>query len=113
MKSVKHLLGIQALRYLGNSARTVQTVAVCGGAGSDLLTDAISAKADAFVTADVRYHTFQKANGTIALIDAGHWETEQVVLQPIAARLKAAARSAHEPLHVLITKHNTNPMKTI
>ena len=72
-----------------------------------------AAKADVFITADVRYHAFQKANDTIALIDAGHWETEQIILKPIADRLRSAARAAHEPLTVFITKHKTNPIKIL
>ena len=113
LKSLKRKLGARALRYTGNLAYKIQNVAVCGGAGSDLLPDAIKAKADAFVTADVRYHAFQKANDIIALIDAGHWETEQIILKPIADRLRFTARTAHEQLIVFITKHKMNPMKTI
>jgi len=104
LQSIKRKLNIRSLRYTGSLTRKIQKVAVCGGAGSDLLTDAITEKADVFVTADVRYHAFQKANNTIALVDAGHWETEQVILKPIANRLRSAARAAHEPLTVFITK---------
>jgi dinuclear metal center YbgI/SA1388 family protein len=113
LKSIKRTLNVVALRYTGSLAHKIQTVAVCGGAGSDLLPDAIAEKADAFITADVRYHTFQKASHSIALIDAGHWETEQIILKPIAARLRSAARAAHEPLTVFITKYKTNPIKII
>jgi dinuclear metal center YbgI/SA1388 family protein len=113
LKSLKRILSIGALRYTGSLTHKIQNIAVCGGAGSDLLPDAITAKADVFITADVRYHAFQKANDTIALVDAGHWETEHVILKPIAARLRSAARAAHEPLSVFITKHKTNPIKTI
>jgi dinuclear metal center YbgI/SA1388 family protein len=113
LKSLKRTLGVGALRYTRGLAHKIQNIAVCGGAGSDLLPDAITAKADVFVTADVRYHAFQKANDTIALIDAGHWETEHVILKPIADRLRSAARAAHEPLNVFITKHKTNPIKII
>jgi dinuclear metal center YbgI/SA1388 family protein len=111
LKSMKRTLGIGALRYTGSLTRKIQNIAVCGGAGSDLLPDAIAAKADVFVTADMRYHSFQKADDTIVVIDAGHWETEQVILKPIAARLRSAARAAHEPLTVCIAKHKTNPIK--
>lgn len=113
LKSLKRTLGVGTLRYTGSLTRKIQNIAVCGGAGSELLPDAIAAKADVFVTADVRYHAFQKANETIALIDAGHWETEQIILKPIAARLRSAANAAHEPLNVFITKHKTNPIKII
>ena len=113
LKSMKQTLGIGALRYTGSLAHKIQNVAVCGGAGSDLLPDAIAAKADVFVTSDIRYHAFQKAEGTIALIDAGHWETEIIILKPIADRLRFAARAAHKPLTVFITKHKTNPIKIL
>jgi putative NIF3 family GTP cyclohydrolase 1 type 2 len=113
LKSIKQTLGIGALRYTGSLTHKIQNVAVCGGAGSDLLPEALAAKADVFVTSDIRYHAFQKAENTIALIDAGHWETEQIILKPIADRLRSAARAAHTPLSVFITKHKTNPIKIL
>ena len=113
LKSIKQSLGAGTLRYTGNLGHNIQTVAVCGGAGSDLLPDAMNAKADVFVTSDVRYHAFQKAEETIALVDAGHWETERVILKPIADRLRSAARTEQKPLTVFITKHNTNPIKIL
>jgi len=113
LRSLKRILSVEALRFTGSLTHKIQNIAVCGGAGSDLLPEAITAKADALITADVRYHAFQKANNSIALIDAGHWETEHVILKPIAARLRSAARAAHEPLTVFITKHKTNPIKIL
>lgn len=113
LKSIKRTLDVGVLRYTGSLSNKIQNVAVCGGAGSDLLSDAIEEKADAFVTADVRYHAFQEANDNIALIDAGHWETEQIILKPIAARLRSAARAANKSLTVFITKHKTNPIKIL
>jgi dinuclear metal center YbgI/SA1388 family protein len=113
LSSAKRILGANALRFTGNLTRPVQSIAVCGGAGSDLLPDAIAAKADVFLTADVKYHVFQKAQDTIALVDAGHWETERVILKPLVARLYSATRALREPLKVFITKQNTNPVKFI
>ncbi len=113
MKLLKRRLKIRTLRYTGSLAHRIQYVAVCGGAGTDLLPDAIKAKADVFITSDVRYHTFQKANETIALIDAGHWETEHVILKQIMERLRFAARATHEPLTVFITKQKTNAVKIL
>jgi putative NIF3 family GTP cyclohydrolase 1 type 2 len=55
----------------------VHKVAVCGGSGSFLIRDAISAGADAFVTGDLKYHQFFESEGRILLADAGHFETEQ------------------------------------
>jgi len=107
---VKRSLRASSLRFSGMTGQTVKRVAVCGGSGSELLEDAIRAKANVLVTADVRYHGFQAANGQIALVDAGHYETEHVVLNPIADRLRAWAKTRGENLVVTITKKSTNPI---
>ncbi|MBN1397481.1 MAG: Nif3-like dinuclear metal center hexameric protein [Bacteroidetes bacterium] len=113
LKLVKQALGCRALRFTGKLSAKIQTVAVCGGSGSDLLPDAIASKADVFITADIKYHTFQTAAGRIALADAGHWETERVVLKNIAAKIRSIAKKNGASLSVLITKQNTNPIQTI
>jgi dinuclear metal center YbgI/SA1388 family protein len=113
LKSLKRTLGSDVLRFTGNTASKIQKVAICGGSGSDLLSDAIAVQADVFITADIHYHTFHSAVDKIALVDAGHWETEQFILNPVADRLRSAARLAHKPLSVYITKHLTNPIQTI
>ncbi|MCF0054484.1 Nif3-like dinuclear metal center hexameric protein [Dyadobacter sp. CY356] len=56
--------------------KKIQKVAVCGGAGSFLLSDAIRAKADVFVTADYKYHEFFDADNSIMICDIGHFESE-------------------------------------
>lgn len=55
----------------------IKTVAVCGGAGSFLLGNAAAAGADAFVTADLKYHEFFGPEGRFMLCDVGHFESEQ------------------------------------
>ena len=107
---VKKVLHADSLRYTGSLSQKVNRVAVCGGSGSELLEDAIRANADVYVTADIRYHTFQSAKGRIALVDAGHFETEHLVLQSIADRLRSWARSNGEKIPVTVTKQSTNPI---
>ncbi|OGU18517.1 MAG: Nif3-like dinuclear metal center hexameric protein [Ignavibacteria bacterium GWA2_55_25] len=109
LKKIKAALRAEAVRYSGRLNRQVQRVAVCGGSGSDLLRDALATHADAFVTADVKYHAFHEAGDRLTLIDPGHWETEHVILKPIAERLKRHARTTGEPLEVFTTNIRTNP----
>jgi len=75
-------------RYTAGNKRRISSVAVCGGSGSDLLETAASKKADAFITADIKYHTFDEALDKILLIDAGHYETEIFSLDEVQKRLK-------------------------
>ncbi|HUL45290.1 MAG TPA: Nif3-like dinuclear metal center hexameric protein [Bacteroidota bacterium] len=90
---VKKRLRVSFLRYGRARKRRIHRVAVCGGSGSDLLQNAIRQGADAFVTADVRYHRFEEAEGQILLVDAGHFETEVPVLQNLIERIRTECRA--------------------
>jgi dinuclear metal center YbgI/SA1388 family protein len=111
--SVKRALGIPHLRYTGNLNQKIESVAVCGGSGSSLLEEAIAIGADAFVTSDIRYHAFQDANARIALIDAGHYETEVPVVRHLARTLEARLRKQQEHINVFVAKTSTNPTRYI
>lgn len=67
----------KGIRYTSANQTLIRSVAVCGGSGSFLLRDAIQAGADAFVTADFKYHQFFDAEGKILIADIGHFESEQ------------------------------------
>lgn len=60
-----------------NSEFKIQKVALCGGSGAFLIGDAKGCGADVYLTADLKYHDFQSAEGRIVLADIGHYESEQ------------------------------------
>ena len=74
---VKKNLGCDALRHSDFLGKKIKKVAVCGGSGFFLLDNVKRCKADAYVTADIKYHDFFEADGQLLLVDAGHYETEQ------------------------------------
>lgn len=113
LEHVADRLDADSLRFVGDEGRDVRRVAVCGGSGSSLLKAAIRAGADAYVTADITYHTFFEpldASGAprLALIDAGHYETEWISERLIATRLA----EAFPDLTVQRTQHRTSPIAT-
>ena len=112
LRIVKKAVGATHLRVSG-SPRSVRTVAVCGGSGSDLISRARSAGADVFVTGDVKYHAHQESSRHFAIVDAGHWETEHLVLPEIARRLRLAMKQRRAAGQVYVTRTHTNPMYTI
>lgn len=96
LERVRIALNCESLRFTGSSDEQIQTVAVCGGSGGSLIGDAIRAGADAFVTADLTYHRFFEVlnpNGLtrMALVDAGHYETEAFAEELLASRLSRIA----------------------
>ena len=81
LKHAASVLESSTLRFAGHLAMPIGTVAVCGGAGADLIPKALACNADAYLTADLRYHQYFDVLGLdgearMALIDAGHYETE-------------------------------------
>lgn len=81
LEKLKALTGIPVIRYSGDAARTVTTIAVCGGSGSDLISAAARAGADAFVTGDIKYHAFTQAPDDMIVADIGHYESEKFSLE--------------------------------
>ena len=85
---VKTALGANGLRCAGPEKR-VQLFGVCGGAGADFIPDAAARGCDAYITADVKHHQFLWAGELgIALVDAGHFSTENVVVPVLAGWLR-------------------------
>ncbi len=76
LKKVKQTLG-GVLRHSHIIDKKVEKVAVCGGSGSFLIDAAYRSGADIFITADIKYHDFFLHNGSMTIVDAGHFETEQ------------------------------------
>lgn len=104
---VSKSLKIKTFRFTKGLNSKIKKIAVCGGSGSDLLDAAIKSEADAFITADVKYHTFQDAENKILLIDAGHYETEIHALDEIKKRLE---KSLSDKIKVYKFTGNTNPV---
>jgi hypothetical protein len=104
---LKTQFGLQAIRHTPFLNKPVRTVAVCGGAGSFLTHAAIRAGADAFITADIKYHEFFDADAKLLLADIGHFESEQFTTHGIASYLK----SKFPTFAVLQTEVSTNPVR--
>lgn len=73
---LKTNMNLEIVKHTNFPNRKIKKVAVCGGAGIFLLSDAKRAGADAFVTADIKYHEFFDAEGQLILCDIGHYESE-------------------------------------
>ncbi len=106
LKLLKKSLDSGCIKHSKLLNKSVKRIAVCGGSGSFLITDAINAKADVFVTADIKYHDFFNADNKILLVDAGHYETEQFSKELIHYVLKRKFST----FAFLISKVNTNPI---
>lgn len=73
-----------------DGGKEISRVLVCSGSGGEFIADAISGGFDALVTSDIKHHTFliAKENG-VSLFDAGHFETEDICVEPLKELLQA------------------------
>ena len=74
---VKRVFNPGCLKYSPLMQKKIQKVAVCGGSGNFLISNALASGADAFITGEIKYHDYFMAENKILLIEAGHYETEQ------------------------------------
>ena len=87
---VRDALGCRTIRSVGSPEEVVKTVALCSGSGGEGIYSAYHAGADVYVTADVKHHEAQLAFELgMNLIDAGHFETENIICSFMAEFLES------------------------
>jgi dinuclear metal center YbgI/SA1388 family protein len=77
LQLLKRTFNTGVIKHTKLKGKPAKKIAVCGGSGSFLLNQAITAKADFFVTGDFKYHQFFDAENKIVIADIGHFESEQ------------------------------------
>ena len=103
---LKNNLNAKVIRHTTLMKDNIKKVALCGGAGSFLLRDAITSGADIFISGDFKYHEFFDADNRIIIADVGHYEGEQFTKELIYENL--SKKFANIALH--FTEVNTNPI---
>lgn len=89
LKTVQETLCCYGLKYTGDLDSEVKNISVCSGSGSSFLQEAAEKGADVLLTSDAKYHDHQQAAQLgIALIDAGHFETERIVCPVLVKKIK-------------------------
>jgi dinuclear metal center YbgI/SA1388 family protein len=89
IEKVKSVLGSTYLRVSGNRDAVIRRVAVVGGAGGDFVATASRSRADVLITGEIRHHEALLAEHMgVALLDAGHYETEKPALELFADKLR-------------------------
>ena len=106
LKLISGVFDARGVRYSKPTGKIISKVALCGGSGISLLGDAISSGADVFMTADLKYHDFFRAENKIFLVDAGHFETEKFSCEI----LKDLIIKKFPKFAVRFSETNTNPI---
>lgn len=101
---VKEALGLSFVTGI-SAGKTVNKVALCGGAGIDFIAEALEHGADTYVTGDIKYHEAQNAVFSgLNLIDATHQGTELPVVAVLADKLSLRLAAAGFAAQVLTAR---------
>lgn len=107
LQMVKTKMQVEAIRHSSFLNKKIKKVAVLGGSGSEAISKAIQAGADAFLTADLKYHQFYEAENQILLADVGHFESERYTKNYIVDYLTKKMPN----FAIILSEENTNPVK--
>ncbi len=103
---LKEKLELKVIRYTPFENREIKSVAICGGAGSFLLENAIHSGAQAFISSDFKYHEFFNAENKLIIADIGHYESEKFT----KSLLYELILKKFPTFALLLSKLNTNPV---
>ncbi len=106
-----HLLrssfSLPVIKHSPFRSKPVSRIALCTGSGSFLISEALQAAADVFITADLKYHDFFVPSDRLVLADIGHYESEHWVKE----WLYAVLIEKFPNFAFLISGINTNPVQ--
>jgi len=111
-QKIKEVLKIDKLKVRGDINQKIKKVALCSGSGADFITAASSKGADLYITGDVKYHEAQLAEELgINLIDAGHFETENIFKELVYDYLNNKKVKCKLDFNIFKSEVSTNPWK--
>jgi dinuclear metal center YbgI/SA1388 family protein len=107
LRRIRERMEAPWIRYAEGIKPMIQRIAICGGAGAEFAEAAIAQGADAYLTADCKYHEFQDAYHRIWLIDMDHWTSEHFTRDIFRELLTPLGVTCH------ISQADATPVKLI
>ncbi|MDT0552367.1 Nif3-like dinuclear metal center hexameric protein [Urechidicola vernalis] len=113
LNHLKKTMKTDCIRHSKLLNKPIKKVAVLGGSGSFAINAAKGAGADIFVTSDLKYHEFFKAENKLVLADIGHYESEQFTKNLLVDYLTKKITNFAPALpigKIVLSENNTNPI---
>lgn len=106
LEYLKKTMNTECIKHSALLNKKIKKVALLGGSGSFAIEAAKKAGADAFISADFKYHDFFKAENSILLADIGHYESEQFTKNLIVDFLTKKISN----FAIILSEKRTNPI---
>jgi len=106
LKYLKTKMQASCIRHSNLLDKPIKKIAVLGGSGSFAIHNAINSGADIYITADIKYHEFYKAENKLVIADIGHFESEQFTKNLLVDILTKKFPN----FAIILSQKNTNPI---
>lgn len=114
IEDIKDVFKLDRLKLVGDEARSIEKVCIVNGSGAEYISAAARSLCDCLITGDVKYHEAQMASELgLNVIDAGHYETEVLFTELIAAYLEEKKKEKNMSFEVIKSNIAVNPFKYI
>lgn len=108
--SVKNALGLEQIVLAGRCIKPIRMVALCSGSGSSLLETFLESQAQVYISGDMHYHDARAVEDAgRAFIDVGHFGSERVMIDALAAQISAICTSCAWPVTIESCRVEKNP----
>ena len=106
LRRIKDIFKVGCVKHSPLHGKKIQTVALCGGAGGFLASNALRAGADVYITGEMKYHDYFYYEDKLLVAEIGHYESEQYIQE----LFKSIIKDAYPELPVNQTSVYTNPI---
>ena len=106
LRRIKDLFQVGCVKHSRFHGKPIQIVALCGGSGGFLASNALLAGADVYITGEMKYHDYFYYEDKLLVAEIGHYESEQYTQE----LFKSIIQEAYPELAVSLTSVYTNPI---
>jgi putative NIF3 family GTP cyclohydrolase 1 type 2 len=108
IQRIKEQTGARAAGIIGNEKRLVKTAAVCAGSCGKIINSVIAAKADLYLTGELKHHHGLAAQEAgLTCICLSHSVSERFILKKFAKQLQNQAKQ----VTIKISKKDADPFR--
>lgn len=103
-----------SVRIIGDAEKPVSRASICTGSGGGLIGQVLVAGSDVYITGDIKYHDAKLAEERgLAIVDIGHFASEKLVLEPLAAYLDSRARGEGAQMNIFVSRVEKDPFRIV
>lgn len=111
---LKRAVGCPAVSMVGEPRRKVRQIAICTGAGTEIVRMLPPGEFDALITGEINHHgALDAATAGLAVLCGGHFETEAPAMARLAQIIAAMPEARGAKLKISISKAESSPIKVV